>query len=178
MTHKEILRLLADNDVPFIVIGGMALRLYGSPRVTHDVDVAVPILEIDTVVNLMYPRNYYLVVRVNEESCTVLPSAEEALDWIEIKKAGAVSFIELASPLENREIPHKMIDVTTQVDFLFEPGIPFSRLTDHAQKIELDSFSFLIASPEDLLLMKENRKDKNEADRTDIEFLKKLIAEG
>ncbi|MFP4564542.1 MAG: hypothetical protein ACLFRY_14665 [Spirochaetia bacterium] len=178
MTHKEILRLLDDSDIPGVVIGGTALRLYGSPRVTHDIDVAVPILEIDTLVNLMYAKNYYLVVLVNEKTCTVIPGPDEALDWIEREKVGSVSFIEIASPPGNREIPHEKIDVTTQADFLFEPGIPFPRLIERAQKVELDSFSFLVASPEDLLFMKENRKDKTEADRTDIEFLKKLIAEG
>ena len=178
MTHKEILKLLAGNDIPGVVIGGTALRLYGSPRVTHDIDLAVPILEIDTLVNLMYRRNYYLVAGVNEKSCTVIPGAEEALDWIEREKAGSVSFITLTSPPGSSEIPHEEIDIATQVDFLFEPGIPFPQLTDRARRIELDSFSFLVASPEDLLFMKRNRKDKTEADRADIEFLEKLIEKG
>lgn len=40
MTHKEILQLLKDNNIPFVVIGGTALRVYNSPRVTHDIDIA------------------------------------------------------------------------------------------------------------------------------------------
>jgi hypothetical protein len=178
VTHKEVLKLLADSDIPGVVVGGTALRLYGSPRVTHDIDLAVPILEIDTLVELMYVKGYYLVARVNEKTCTVVPGPEEALDWIEREKVGSISLIALTSPPVSSEIPHEQVDITTQVYFLFEPGIPFSHLIDRAQRIELDSFSFLVASPEDLLVMKEDRKDKTAAARADIQFLRGLVEQG
>jgi hypothetical protein len=36
---RRILDLLWEHDVEFIVIGGQAEMLMGSPRVTYDVDV-------------------------------------------------------------------------------------------------------------------------------------------
>ena len=35
MTHKELLKLFLEHDIDFVVVGGVALRLYNSPRVTH-----------------------------------------------------------------------------------------------------------------------------------------------
>lgn len=175
MTHKEILKLLDNNGISFVVIGGTALRIYNSPRLTHDIDIAIQTLEIDAVIEVMYAHSYYLICRVEDSACSVISTHDEAIDWVEREKAGAITFLAPKSEPQGTEIPHKDIDITTQVDFVFEPGIPFSVLKKNAQKVDLDDFSFLIASAEDLLFMKENRKDKTEADKDDIRFLRRLI---
>ena len=41
MTHKQLLELFIEHGIDFVVVGGVALRLYNSPRVTHDIDLAV-----------------------------------------------------------------------------------------------------------------------------------------
>lgn len=38
---KEFLRLLNENDVRYLVVGGYALALYGIPRCTEDLDIWV-----------------------------------------------------------------------------------------------------------------------------------------
>src|SRR5437762_2344753 len=38
---KEALATLADHDVPFLVIGGVASAVWGRPRYTQDIDVLV-----------------------------------------------------------------------------------------------------------------------------------------
>lgn len=40
---QQLLKRLADNDVRFVVIGGVAATAHGSPLVTHDVDVCAPL---------------------------------------------------------------------------------------------------------------------------------------
>jgi hypothetical protein len=38
MTHKELIVHLRNNNIPFVLIGGTAMRLYNSPRATFDID--------------------------------------------------------------------------------------------------------------------------------------------
>lgn len=47
--HVDFLKLLeslADTGLAFVIVGGVAARLYGSPRLTHDVDI-VPRLDAE-----------------------------------------------------------------------------------------------------------------------------------
>lgn len=114
---------------------------------------------------------------MDERNCFIAASADEAAQWIETEKAGAISFISLKEAPEGPAVPFADIDVSTQVDLIFEPGIPFTLLKKNARQIDLEDLSFLVASPEDLLTMKENRPDKTEADEDDIRFLRRLCSE-
>jgi hypothetical protein len=39
----ELLQRLADHDVPFVIIGGVAASLLGSPMATFDLDICAPL---------------------------------------------------------------------------------------------------------------------------------------
>ncbi|MCK5428238.1 MAG: hypothetical protein KAI94_02140 [Anaerolineales bacterium] len=81
---KEFIRLLNDNQVRYLVVGGYAVALHGYPRYTKDIDLWVEIapensskiihaldqfgfgslglkmedfLELDTIIQLGYPPN-------------------------------------------------------------------------------------------------------------------------
>lgn len=174
MTHKELLQLLVHNNIPFVVVGGTALRLYNSPRITHDIDLSVRAVDIDAVVELMYSHGYFLVTKVEESLCELSLNPAEALAWIEREKAGSASFIRTGFSPENHKVEHRFVDAETQVDFLFELSIPFPRLRQNARTVTLKDLSFPVASPEDLLYLKRNRKEPDEADREDIRFLENL----
>jgi predicted nucleotidyltransferase len=49
---REFLKLLIDNDVRFVVVGGYAVGVHGFPRYTGDIDVFVAI-ETDNAARLM-----------------------------------------------------------------------------------------------------------------------------
>lgn len=38
---KRIAKTLADQDIPYMVIGGQAILLYGEPRLTKDIDITL-----------------------------------------------------------------------------------------------------------------------------------------
>jgi hypothetical protein len=42
LSAQEAVTILADYDIPHLVVGGMALQEHGYPRVTTDVDLVVP----------------------------------------------------------------------------------------------------------------------------------------
>ena len=78
-----------------------------------------------------------------------------------------MSLVMLKSAPRQDKISLQEIVIPSQVDLLFELGIPILRLAQ-AQTIEL--FTFKVASAEDLLTLKELRPDKTDADRDDIRF--------
>ena len=174
MTHRELLKLLVENNIEFVVIGGVALRLYNSPRVTHDIDIAARTLDLDNIIALMYSRSYYLVTGVQEENVFIALNSKEAGQWVEQTKAGSISFVLLYKTPDQRKVPMGNIDTSSQVDILFELGIPIMRLKEHARIIQLQDVSFPVASIEDLITLKEQRTDKSPADEDDIRYLNSI----
>ena len=136
MTHKELLKLFAEHDIDFVVVGGVALRLYNSPRVTHDID--------------------------------------QAGQWVEHTKSGSLSFVALHSEPQQSEVLMQTVDISSQVDVLFELGIPIMRLKENARLIHLQDIYFHVAAIDDLIKLKEQRSDKSWTDEQDIRYLKSL----
>ena len=149
--------------------------MYNSPRVTHDIDIAIRTLDIDIVINLMYENDFYLVSDVDNDSAIVELSSENTKKWVEKSKSGSMTFIGFNDPPKNNRVSLAEIDITTQVDYLFELSVPIVKLRERAKKIEVDNFTVYVASADDLLILKENQKDKNSADYADIQFLRNLI---
>jgi hypothetical protein len=174
MTHREFLTLLVENGIDFVVIGGVALRLYNSPRVTHDIDIAARTLDLDTIISLMYSHSYYLVTDIHEKTVFIALNSEEAELWVEQTKAGSISFILPYNTPKHPTVPMENIDISSQVDVLFELGIPITRLKKHARLIQLQNVSFRVASIEDLITLKEQRSDKSPVDEEDIRYLKSI----
>ena len=50
---KSILKRLASESVPMVLIGGLAMRIYNSPRITHDMDLVIRSLDIDKVITVI-----------------------------------------------------------------------------------------------------------------------------
>lgn len=171
MNKKEILRILHSYNFQFILIGGTALNFYNSPRVTQDLDFAIKTIEVDDVIEMMYEHNFYMIKEIQEEGALFIPHAAKAQEWISETKHGSMSFIYFSDGLSNNPVPFEQIDISTQVDFLFELSVPAVQLKRRSRKIDIDDFSVAIASPEDLLTLKNNRKEKNSSDYSDIDFI-------
>lgn len=174
MTHKEILKLFIEHNIEFVVVGGVALRLYNSPRVTHDIDIAAKTLDLDKIIPLMYKNSYYLITKLKEDSITVALNGKHAEQWVERTKSGSISFVSLYSVPQHSEVQLKSVDIASQIDILFELGIPIMRLKENSRIIELQDISFRVASVDDLITLKEQRSDKSWTDEEDIRYLKSL----
>ena len=175
MTKKELLKTLKEENITSIIIGGIALAMYNSPRVTMDIDLAIKILDVDKVIKLMYGKGYYLIKKVTEENATIAMFPENADDWVNENKSGSMTFIFLKEKPNENQIPFSKIDITTQIDFLFELCIPIIKLKQRAWKTKIDDIEILVASIEDLLTLKKNRPDKTSSDLVDIDYLQKLL---
>lgn len=174
MTHKQLLKLLTTEGLEFVVVGGTAMRLYNSPRVTHDIDIAVRTLDIDRLLELMYRAGYSLITGVSDTSLTICPSLPQADAWISRTKPGSISLVQ-CDHQGDTAVPMERVDIASQVDFLFELCIPVIQLRRNARTIQLQDISFPVASIEDLIRLKQARSDRSPADDDDIRFLRSLL---
>ena len=45
-----VIGFIEANDIPYLICGGLAARAYGSMRPLHDIDLYVPAIHYETVV--------------------------------------------------------------------------------------------------------------------------------
>lgn len=155
------------------------MRLYDSPRVTQDLDLAVKTLDIERIVATLYELGHVLVVEVDERAALSAPDPSAANRWIESDRPGSLTFIAkpaTAANLGDRlRAEHTVIDIQSQVDVLYELSVPFPRLRSRAGILQLAGTPVAVASPQDLIVLKEARRDRSPADDYDIAYLRRLL---
>ena len=116
-----------------------------------------------------------MVTEVQSESALVKLDPGSAKNWIEETKVGSASLVQTKNPPNSDSVPFHEIIITSQVDLLFEPGIPIMQLMKNGVTVDLADVSFKTASVKDLLTLKRQRSNKTGADYDDIRFLEKLL---
>ena len=160
MNFITILNALVANEVEFIIVGGVAARLHGSTRLTHDLDI-VPKLDEVSWKNLI--RSIWAL-----DTKPRIPESKEAIEnidnikkWISEKNMLALSF---RSPSGHAEI-----------DLLVSESSSFEKLKARAVKIKLDQATYYVACIDDLIEMKQTAGRPQ--DLLDIEILQKIKAQ-
>jgi hypothetical protein len=140
MNLLEILSRLHDSHVDFVIVGGVAATLHGGSRVTFDLDI-VPSLaprSWTAVVELLWslgarPR----IPEPLERICDV----EQIRRWQDEKGMLALNF--------------RTPDGSVEVDLLVSEGGRFEALRGRAVPVTLEGRTFLVASIDDLVAMKQ-----------------------
>jgi hypothetical protein len=149
-----------------VLVGGMALVVLGSRRVTRDFDFLVkhPGDRLDDLVDLFYDRGLELASRLNESGDIVATIDNRAV---------ATTRLRLDAP----ESAY-FFDVRTglRIDLLFDFPAPADELARNATRARIRSYRVDVASPADLLRLKRiARKARSFAgDAEDIAFLERL----
>ncbi len=175
VTRQAVLKELNRKDIPFVIIGGIALTIYGCPRTMYDMDLAIAEIDVENVIGLMYHHNFCLAASAGKDGVTLCPSEKSANRWTDQSRTCALSFIYMGGHMARVQMAYTEIDITTQVDFRFALGIPFVRLKQAATFIETAGIPVRVASREHLLVLKELENPPN---AEDIAFLKKQIDAG
>jgi hypothetical protein len=157
INYLEILNRLHDNHVDFVIVGGVAAALHGSPRVTFDLDVA-PSLAPDSwaaAVELLWslgarPRIPEPLERIRD--------VVQVRRWQDEKGMLALNF---RSP-----------DGSAGVDLLVGESDHFDDLRQRATRITVEGRVFLVASIDDLIAMK--KRAGRPQDLLDIEQLQDI----
>lgn len=152
---EEILRRLTARGVDFVVIGGIAAVLWGSPRMTYDLDIcfATDDTNLKALGQVLVDLNAQLRA-VDEE----------------------VPFIPDATTLRRVEVL-TLKTSAGELDLLARPaGAPtYDTLRKRATRVDLGDFNILISSLDDLIAMKRAAgRTKDLADVEELEAIRNL----
>lgn len=151
---ERLIRALDKHGVHFVLIGALAARLYGFPRVTADADVT-PARDTDNL-NRLAAALRELDAKIYTESipeglpfdCSAV-MLRRAMTWNLVTKAG-------------------------RLDIVFEPGgtTGYEDLAKGAERFEAFGVKFLVASLDDIIRSKESTG--RERDRGDVAILRAM----
>jgi hypothetical protein len=159
----EVVASLARNGFEPVLVGGMALVLLGSRRVTRDFDFVItsPHGRLDELVDVFYARGFELVSRLNDDGHVTATIDNRRVAAIRIRLDGpdSVYFFNRTTRL--------------RIDLLFDVPLPAETLAAHATTIKVRSHALSVASDDDLLQLKMIARAgrDNAGDAQDIEFL-------
>jgi hypothetical protein len=155
---EELLRRLTQGDVDFVVIGGIALVLLGSARLTRDLDIVyAPARE-----------NLRALGKVLTDLDARLRGVDDDLPFVpDERMLNKVQLLTL-------ETSAGWLDVHRAPD----GAPPYERLRRDAERMDLDGLSVLVASPDDLESMKRAAgRPQDIADIEELEVIRRLRAE-
>jgi len=158
LLYKEILSELGKKNVKYLVIGGIAVNLYGHPRVTKDLDLMISFEKSNMDKFLEIIKAYGLKPRVPVEPEELADKSKREL-WKKEKNMKVFSFYNPENDLE-------------VIDIMIQDYLDFDKAYTKKENISDGSLSVSMISIDDLIKLKEiaNRP----RDREDIEVLKKL----
>lgn len=160
MSMFDLLKMLAEAKVEFVLVGGLAVALRGYQRVTMDVDVVLAMDEQNLQRFLSAAKSSGLrpTIPVSLES---LAQPELVEQWY--REKGMLAF-----SLRGSET------MATVLDILVRPVVPFADLQREATMVEVGAISIPIASIGHLIAMKTGTGRSK--DLIDIEELRKIQA--
>ncbi|MEK8023944.1 MAG: nucleotidyl transferase AbiEii/AbiGii toxin family protein [Candidatus Hydrogenedentota bacterium] len=166
---KEILRRLTEliPASPVVVIGGVALRLHGSNRLTEDLDIAFK--DVKTILAVLYDLGFKAVSTAQRDK-------DGNLTEVKLFPGMATAF---QCTLDRKALIF-IHDVTqARFDVWLAPTVPYEQLLKNSLPADFDGVPIRVASPEDLIALKRYALEKNpnrSTDLIDIAFLEKKIA--
>jgi hypothetical protein len=169
-TAAEVATDLSELGLEPVLVGGMALVVLGSRRVTHDFDFVVrrPAEGLPSVVDAFYRRGFELVSRVNDEGDVIatINNRTVAKARLTIDAPDSAYFF---NP-----------DMLLRIDLLFDFPLPAATLAKRATRTKVAGHVFAIASEEDLLALKQIAKSARSfaGDAQDIAFLEARLKKG
>lgn len=158
----DLIKLLAESETDYVLVGGLAVALQGYQRVTMDVDVVLAMDDANIGRFIAHAKAAGLR--------PVMPVAIESLARPELLEQWRNEKGLLAFGLQGVQAQATVLDV------LIAPVIPFIDLRRDATKIEVGPYRIPVASIDHLIAMKSVSGRKKDA--LDIEELKRLREEG
>ncbi|TFF86327.1 MAG: hypothetical protein EU551_01895 [Promethearchaeota archaeon] len=158
MYYFDILEEFFKNGIKYLIVGGLAVNLYGIPRVTQDMDIIISmdkdnILKINDILKKL---NYVPRLPVDPNQ---LADKKTLKNWIIDKNLRAFSFY-------NKSENYKTIDI------LIDHPLNFEDSFQHKTIRKIKSIEIYLAPLDDLITMKRNTNRKQ--DISDIKLLKRL----
>ena len=166
-THLEsvgsVIDALSDLDLEPVLVGGMALVVLGSRRVTRDFDfvVARPGAALDRLLDVFYDRGLELASRVDAagDVTATIDNRRVAAARLRLDGPASAYFLNPGTGL--------------RIDLLFDFPLPAATLARRATTVKARSVVLRVASAADLLRLKKIARAHRSSpgDAEDIAFL-------
>lgn len=155
--YEEILREFQKRRVKYILVGGIAVNLYGYIRATADLDILVDMKDdnLAKVVKILQRQGYHVKQPVDPMSIADEKTRE---DWIKNKNMKTFNFY--------KESEFK------EVDIIIKTPVSYEMAKKKAQLFRIGDMSLPVIAMDDLIKMK--MKGGRDIDRLDIKTLKKI----
>jgi hypothetical protein len=166
----DLLRDLRGLGLTPVLVGGMALVILGSRRVTRDFDFVVPAPGngLDRMLDRLYERGLELVARLdaNGDPTATIANPRVAAARLRIDTPAAAYFYNVKTGL--------------RVDLLFDFPVPARQLAERCRRMTIQRQVFDVASDRDLLELKRIASAARSApgDADDIRFLEARGTDG
>jgi hypothetical protein len=154
----ELIKLLSDARVDYVVVGGLAVALQGYRRLTMDVDVVVA-MDADNLERLIGCARTAGLRPVIPVGIDALANPDLIGQWH--REKGMLAF--------GLRHPDAMAAI---MDVMVAPVVPFAELKRDAEVIEVGALKVPIASIDHLIAMKTGTGRSKDA--LDIEELRKI----
>lgn len=161
LDYISIFKRFNEDKIRYMVIGGIAVNLYGIPRMTYDIDLLLD-LEDENLENFLRLLNEWGFKPKVPVDIMDFAKEERRKDWIENKNMKAFNLVN----------PDWAI---SEIDIIINTPVTYQDAKDRMKYILLQDISIPTISIEDLIKMKEG--SKREQDKADIENLKKILDE-
>ncbi len=158
MKIAELLQSLSDEQVQYVLVGGLAVQLHGFLRSTFDIDVALA-MDDENLVRFIAVAKRFGLTPVIPVAIDALRNEQQIEQWY--REKGMLAFA-----LREPQVGGSVVDV------LVRPDVPFETLNANAIVGELFGRQVRIASIADLLVMK--RVANRPKDKLDITALEKI----
>ncbi len=140
MLFEPVFAALLRNDVPFVVVGGVAVVLHGHPRLTADLDLVIDLAteHVDRAIVATTELGLRPRLPVDPRG---LGDPEVRRGWVEDRNLRVLSFHDPDDPLR-------------EVDVFADPPIAFADLRARAAVVTLGELAVPVAAIDDLVAMK------------------------
>jgi len=158
LDYLAIFKKFNDVGIRYLVVGGLAVNLYGVPRMTYDVDVLLDLEDdnINKFVGLMKEWGFKPKVPVE---IMEFANREKREYWIKNKHMKVFNLV-------NPEWAIREIDV------IIDSPVDYALGAQHVRTVVLQGVPVPIVSIDDLIKMKEITERQQDA--ADIRYLKEL----
>lgn len=159
LDYKAIFEELNEENIDYLVVGGLAVNFHGIPRMTYDIDLMINLdsANILKLVSKFVKWGYRPRVPVNPED---LANEKKRNNWIKNRNMKAFTFYNERQPIG-------------EVDLVMESPIPYDELRARAVTIELEGQEVPVVSIQDLIELKLEAGRKQ--DISDIENLRAIL---
>ncbi len=159
MFYLELFQKLESANIRYMLVGGLAMNLYGVPRSTMDVDIVLA-MDQDNLRAFLDMAKQMNMQPVAPVSVADLLNPAVRKSWVKDKNMVAFG-LRPADPS------------APTVDVLIDPPLDIEAALKRVKSQTIGNCHVFLASLEDLIILKE--KTGRAQDRADIEHLKRLI---